>query len=129
MATEISRVEEAAREIRRRALTSLYWADSGHPGSSLSVADIVATLFFSEIDFSRDRFILSQGHAVPSVYAALSMRGDIAEEELAKIIPQLDDKISELAGVVYQILSDKDEQERSKKLDHLRNMIRSMQNV
>src|SRR3989344_5334395 len=54
---------------------------------------------------------------------------DIVEEELAKIIPQLDDKISELAGVVYQILSDKDEQERSKKLDHLRNMIRSMQNV
>lgn len=54
---------------------------------------------------------------------------DIAEEELVKIIPQLDDKISELAGVVYEILSDRDEQEKNRKLDHLRNMIRSMQNV
>lgn len=54
---------------------------------------------------------------------------DISEEELVKTITIFDDKISELAGVVYEILSDKDEQEKNRKLDYLRNMIRSMQNV
>ena len=54
---------------------------------------------------------------------------NVAEEELIRIVAVLDDKASELAGVVYQILSVKDEQERSKKLNDLRNMIRSMQNA
>jgi phosphate uptake regulator len=54
---------------------------------------------------------------------------DIVKEKLVKIIPQLEDKISEPVGVVYQILSGKDDQEKSRKLEHLRNMIRSMQNV
>ena len=54
---------------------------------------------------------------------------NIAEEELVRIIATLDDKASELAGVVYQLLSVKDEQEKSKKLNDLRNMIRSMQNA
>lgn len=54
---------------------------------------------------------------------------NVAEEELVRIIAALDDKASELAGVVYQILSEKDEQERNKKIDDLRNMIKSMQNA
>lgn len=78
-------LEENAREIRIRALTSLYHSQSGHPGSSLSVADIVSTLFFDEMNWEsgkEDRFILSKGHAVPAVYAALSIRGYIPEGEL-----------------------------------------------
>lgn len=54
---------------------------------------------------------------------------NVAEEELVRIIATLDDKASELAGVVYQILSVEDEHEKSKKLDDLRNMIRGMQNA
>ncbi|OGD94170.1 hypothetical protein A3A48_02840 [Candidatus Curtissbacteria bacterium RIFCSPLOWO2_01_FULL_37_9] len=54
---------------------------------------------------------------------------NVTEVELIRTIAALDDKASELAGVVYRILSDKDEHEKSKKLDHLRNMIRNMQNV
>ena len=54
---------------------------------------------------------------------------NVAEEELVRIVAALDDKASELAGVVYQLLSVKDEQEKSKKLNDLRNMIRSMQNA
>ena len=53
---------------------------------------------------------------------------DISHDELLKIIPQLDNKASELAGVVYQILSEKDEEERNKKMENLRNAIRSLQN-
>lgn len=51
---------------------------------------------------------------------------NISEEELLRIIPKLDDKASELAGVVYEILSDIDEEERNKKMEHLKNMLRSM---
>lgn len=54
---------------------------------------------------------------------------NVAEEELIRIVAALDDKASELAGVVYQILSEKDEQARSKKLDDLKNMIRNMQSA
>ena len=53
---------------------------------------------------------------------------NISHDELLKIIPQLDDKASELAGVVYQILSERDEQERIKKMESLRSEIRSLQN-
>jgi len=53
---------------------------------------------------------------------------NITDSELLKIIPLLDDKASELAPVVYKMLSERDEQERTKQLDHLRGMIRGMQN-
>lgn len=71
-------LEETAREVRKRALSSLYISKSGHPGSSLSVVDIVTTLFFDEMNWNKgeeDRFILSKGHAVPTIYAALSIKG------------------------------------------------------
>ncbi len=52
----------------------------------------------------------------------------VTDSELMKIIPTLDDKASELAPVVFKILSERDGQERIKKLENLRNMIRGMQN-
>jgi len=81
--TKADDIQDISSEIRKRALTALYWAASGHPGSSLSVADIVTSLFFHEMNLEKgDRFILSKGHAVPAVYAALSLRGDIGTAEL-----------------------------------------------
>ncbi len=53
---------------------------------------------------------------------------NISHEELLKVIPLLDDKASELSGVVLQTLSERDEQERTKRLEHIRSIIRGMQN-
>ncbi|MBR9701518.1 transketolase [Candidatus Pacearchaeota archaeon] len=78
-------LEKQANEIRRRTITSIYDAQSGHPGPSFSWADIASTLFFEVMNLDgpeRDRFILSKGHGVPTLYAALSLRGDLPEEYL-----------------------------------------------
>lgn len=74
---------EKARRIRIDALEAIYAAGSGHPGGSLSAADILSALYFAvmEIDpaepkkAGRDRFVLSKGHAVPALYATLGERG------------------------------------------------------
>ena len=74
---------EKACRIRIDALKAIHAAKSGHPGGSLSSADILATLYFSELNIDpenpkktdRDKFILSKGHAVPALYAALGERG------------------------------------------------------
>ena len=79
---------EPSRAIRRIILEQSKRAGVGHIGSALSVADIVAALYFGSLDISdpsdpeRDRFILSKGHAALAVYAALSLRGWISEAEL-----------------------------------------------
>ena len=74
---------EKARRIRINALKAIHAAKSGHPGGSLSSADILATLYFGELNIEpknpkmadRDKFVLSKGHAVPARYAALGERG------------------------------------------------------
>lgn len=74
---------EKARRIRINALKAIHAAKSGHPGGSLSSADILATLYFGELNIEpknpkmadRDKFVLSKGHAVPALYAALGERG------------------------------------------------------
>lgn len=74
---------EKARKIRINALKAIHAAKSGHPGGSLSSADILATLYFGELNIDpknpkmadRDKFVLSKGHAVPALYAALGERG------------------------------------------------------
>lgn len=74
---------EKARRIRINALKAINAAKSGHPGGSLSSADILATLYFGELNIDpknpkmvdRDKFVLSKGHAVPALYAALGERG------------------------------------------------------
>ena len=73
---------EKARRIRINALKAINAAKSGHPGGSLSSADILATLYFGELNIDpknpkmvdRDKFVLSKGHAVPALYAALGER-------------------------------------------------------
>ena len=72
-----------AKEVRKTILTMIHAAQSGHPGGSLSAADIVTALYFDEMNVfpddprnpDRDRFILSKGHACPVQYAALALRG------------------------------------------------------
>ena len=76
-------IAEKARRIRINALKAIHAAKSGHPGGSLSSADILATLYFGELNIDpknpkmadRDKFVLSKGHAVPALYAALGERG------------------------------------------------------
>jgi transketolase len=64
-----------AAEIRRIAVSLINGAGSGHPGSCLSAADLLAALYFGELRDGRDRFVLSKGHACPALYAALHLRG------------------------------------------------------
>jgi transketolase len=87
---KIKRLEEKAREIRRHIIRMTGAAGSGHPGGSLSGADIVTALYFAVMRLDpqnprwpdRDRFVLSKGHAAPLLYAALAERGFFPVEEL-----------------------------------------------
>lgn len=87
---KIKELKERAKELRKTAVTMIYEAQSGHPGGSLSAADIVAALYFSEIHVDpkdpkwpdRDRFVLSKGHVCPIQYAALGKLGFFPEEDL-----------------------------------------------
>jgi len=89
----VSLVEAKARTIRTRIINMLGAAGSGHPGGSLSAADIVATLYFHEMKHNaaeprwpgRDRFVLSKGHAAPVLYAALAESGYFPREDLATL--------------------------------------------
>ena len=81
---------ERAAEIRLRAVDAIYHAKSGHPGGSLSIADLLAFLYFQELRVNpadphwpaRDRFVLSKGHCCPALYAALAIRGFFPVEDL-----------------------------------------------
>ncbi len=83
-------VVEKARIIRKDVLRMVASAESGHPGGSLSCADIMAVLYFHEMrldpkdpkDPDRDRFVMSKGHASPVLYASLAERGFFPVEEL-----------------------------------------------
>lgn len=76
-------LENTARKIRIDLLKAIHEANSGHPGGSLSAADIVTALYFDVMNIDpkdpsmegRDKFVLSKGHAVPALYAALGERG------------------------------------------------------
>lgn len=83
-------LQETARQIRRNIITMLQAAASGHPGGSLSAAEIVTYLYFHALKVDpqnpqwgdRDRFVLSKGHAAPVLFAALAERGYFPREEL-----------------------------------------------
>lgn len=76
-------LEDKARELRKNIVTMIYEAQSGHPGGSLSIADIVTALYFNEMNIDpnnprwegRDRVILSKGHTCPVIYGILAMKG------------------------------------------------------
>ena len=80
----------SACRIRMDAVTGVYHAKSGHPGGSLSAADLLAYLYFKEMtvapknpsDPDRDRFVLSKGHCCPGLYGALAERGYFSPEEM-----------------------------------------------
>ena len=84
-------LKKIANSVRKKILYSIYYAGSGHPGGALSCADILVYLYFREMNISdlndpeRDRFILSKGHSCPALYAVLSEKGFIPEEELWKL--------------------------------------------
>lgn len=83
-------LEEIANKIRINTVKEVYYAKSGHPGGSLSIADILAVLYFKEMkidpknpkDENRDRFVLSKGHCSPALYATLALKGFFSIEEL-----------------------------------------------
>ena len=83
-------LEEIANKIRINILKEVYYAQSGHPGGSLSIADILAVLYFKEMnintlnpkDENRDRFVLSKGHVAPGYYSTLAERGFFPKEDL-----------------------------------------------
>src|SRR2546426_2234849 len=85
-----ARLEAIARHCRVQILRMLAHAGSGHPGGSLSVIDILTTLYFGRLRFDpkrpdwpdRDRVVLSKGHAVPALYAVLSRAGYFPEKQL-----------------------------------------------
>ncbi len=86
----IEELKEIAKDIRRKVVTMLCRAGSGHPGGSLSVTDFITACYFSEMNLDpknpkwedRDRFVLSKGHVCPAQYAALAKLGFFPEETL-----------------------------------------------
>ncbi|MFZ5652600.1 MAG: transketolase [Bacillota bacterium] len=90
---ELEMLRQRANDIRKDIVGMLGEAGSGHPGGSLSAADMVAALYFKFMRIDpreprrpdRDRFILSKGHAAPVLYAALAHRGYFPREELSTL--------------------------------------------
>ncbi|MCL2374175.1 MAG: transketolase [Treponema sp.] len=86
----IAFLKAKAAELRETSLTMIHAANSGHPGGSLSAADIMAALYFHEMRLDpenpqwedRDRFVLSKGHVCPVLYSALIMKGYMPDREI-----------------------------------------------
>ena len=86
-------LQKLANEVRKGIISSVHSAKAGHPGGSLSAADIFTFLYFEELNIDpkapdkpdRDRFVLSKGHTAPGLYAALANRGFIPIEDLTTL--------------------------------------------
>ena len=86
-------LKQTANEIRKSIVTSLHSAKAGHPGGSLSAADIFTYLYFEEMNVDptnpkmadRDRFVLSKGHTAPGLYATLAEKGFFPKEDLVTL--------------------------------------------
>lgn len=84
-------LELEAYRIRKHALTAVHAAKSGHPGGSLSIADILSILYFEQMNVSperakdpnRDRLVLSKGHCAPALYGALAEKGYFPKEDIS----------------------------------------------
>lgn len=87
---KIEELQQKARKVREDIIEEVYSAQSGHPGGSLSVADILTVLYFREMNIQpenpdweeRDRFVLSKGHCSPALYSCLANRGFFPVEDL-----------------------------------------------
>lgn len=83
-------LELIAYKIRKHALIGVHSAKSGHPGGSLSIAEILSVLYFDEMNVDannpknpdRDRFVLSKGHCAPALYGALAEKGYFPKEDI-----------------------------------------------
>lgn len=83
-------LQKTANEVRKGIVTAVHSAKAGHPGGSLSAADIFTYLYFEEMNIDpknpkkedRDRFVLSKGHTAPGLYSALAQRGYFPVEDL-----------------------------------------------
>src|SRR4051812_41071105 len=90
MVKNIEELRKQAQKLRISIIEMLTEAKSGHPGGSLSAVEIVTALYFSEMKHDpkrplweeRDRFVISKGHGVPTVYAAMAEMGYFPREEL-----------------------------------------------
>lgn len=90
MAINLEMLQEKAKDVRIDIIRQIHSAGSGHPGGSLSAADIITYLYFAEMNIDpqdphkagRDRFVLSKGHAAPTLYAALAEKGYFPKETL-----------------------------------------------
>ena len=86
-------LQQTAVSVREGILTSTHGAKAGHPGGSLSAAEVFTYLYFKEMRIDpknprwedRDRFVLSKGHTAPGLYAALALRGYFSVEELPRL--------------------------------------------
>ncbi|MEE3402948.1 MAG: transketolase, partial [Acutalibacteraceae bacterium] len=86
-------MEKNACKVRMYTIEGVFNAKSGHPGGSLSAADIITYLYFKEMkvdaahpdDPNRDRFVLSKGHCCPSLYGALALKGYFSGEEIKSL--------------------------------------------
>lgn len=83
-------LKRTANELRKGIVTATFFAKSGHPGGSLSAADVLTYLYFEEMNVEadkpqnpeRDRFVLSKGHAAPALYSVLALKGYFPKEDL-----------------------------------------------
>ena len=124
---ELARV---ANEVRRGIVTGVHAAKAGHPGGSLSIADILTYLYFEDMNVDpadprkadRDRLVLSKGHAAPALYSVLASRGFFPVEELKTLRhigsrlqghPNMNDTpgVDMSTGSLYAILGDGEIQE------------------
>lgn len=88
--SDIDKLEDIAKIVRRNIIEEVYSANSGHPGSSLSCVEILTTLYFNQMNIdpenprmeNRDKLVLSKGHASPALYSVLAQRGYFEIEEL-----------------------------------------------
>jgi transketolase len=88
--TDINELEEKAKEVRKGIIEAVYSNKSGHPGGSLSIADILTVLYFNQMNIDeknpkwedRDRLVLSKGHCAPVLYSTLANRGFFDVEKL-----------------------------------------------
>ena len=88
----VDQLKKIANSVRKDIVTQVYSASSGHPGGSLSIADVLTYLYFEKMNVKtddpkwddRDRFVLSKGHASPALYAVLAAKGFFPKDELVK---------------------------------------------
>ena len=93
-------LEKISKEVRRGIIEEVYRAESGHPGGSLSIADILTVLYFNVLNIEptnpkwedRDRFVLSKGHCSPALYSILANRGYF-DKELLKTFRNLESNL------------------------------------